>query len=184
MRYRLYRLTVSDDWCKYLYRSAPIGEPPVLTTIKHLELHVEGRLDEIDHSVFQCDSFILAGLLVAAIEFKDGIRNTYGGMRCLENAIQYVQDERANYLDSFGVSAYSLPMAMDQMVATRRYFGKVSGNPLVHVIISYDASVTDLEQAAQYATQCAGYFTSRYQVIWCTHEHDTTNGSLHTHIEI
>lgn len=76
----------------------------------------------------------------------DVIRNTYGGMCYLENAIQYVQDERANYLDSFGVSAYSLPMAMNQMVATRRYFGKVSGNPLVHVVISYDSSVTENKQ--------------------------------------
>ncbi len=114
----------------------------------------------------------------------DVIRNTYGGLQYLENAVRYVQDERANYLDSYGVSKHSVPMAMDQMVATRRYFGKVSGNPLVHVVISYDSSVTDLEQAAQYAAQCAGYFTSRYQVIWCTHEHDTTNGSLHTHILI
>lgn len=79
----------------------------------------------------------------------DVIRNTYGGTRYLENAIQYVQDERPNYLDSYGVSKHSLPKAMNQMVATRRYFGKDSGNPLVHVIISYDSSVTDLEQAAQ-----------------------------------
>ena len=46
----------------------------------------------------------------------DVIRNTYGGMRYLENAIQYVQDERANYLDSYGVSKHSAPMELSRNV--------------------------------------------------------------------
>ena len=36
------------------------------------------------------------------------------------------------------------------MLYTRQYFNKVSGNPLIHIVIAYNNEVKDLETAAYY----------------------------------
>lgn len=112
------------------------------------------------------------------------IRNTYGGMEYLRNALEYVSDERSLCRGGYGVDPYDTDRAYEQMIATRRYFGKVSGNPLVHVVIAYDKSVTDLSTAVQNGFLCARYFAYKYQVLYCTHEKDTSCGSFHTHLII
>ena len=114
----------------------------------------------------------------------DVIRNTYGGLEYLNNALGYVSDERALYRGGYGVNPYDYKMAYNQMYATRKYFNKVSGNPLVHIVIAYNDQVKDLATAAQYGQQCARYFANKFQVLYCTHENDTTCGTIHTHIVI
>lgn len=114
----------------------------------------------------------------------DVIRNTYGGLSYLRRALNYVSDDRALNGWGYGVNPYSVNMAYSQMLATRRYFGKVSGNPLVHIVIAYDISVKDLATAAMYGEYGAKYFADRYQVLYCTHEKDFEYGYFHTHIII
>ena len=70
------------------------------------------------------------------------------------------------------------------MLITRQYFNKVSGNPLVHIVIAYNDKVKDIAVAAMYGQKCAMYFTGKYQVLYCTHLKDTDCGSIHTHIII
>lgn len=70
------------------------------------------------------------------------------------------------------------------MMSTRRYFGKVSGNPLVHIVVAYNDSVKDINTAANFGQQCANFFSSRFQLLYCTHEKDFYCGNLHTHIII
>ena len=114
----------------------------------------------------------------------DVIRNTYGGLEYLNNALGYVSDDRALYRGGYGVNPYDYSMAYNQMLYTRQYFNKVSGNPLVHIIIAYNDQVKDLATTARYGQQCAQYFSRRFQLLYCTHEKDTTCGTLHTHIII
>ena len=80
----------------------------------------------------------------------DIIRNTYGGLDYLNNALDYVSDCRALYNGGYGVNPYDTEMAYNQMMYTRQYFGKVSGNPLVHIVIAYNNQVKDIGTAAYY----------------------------------
>ena len=114
----------------------------------------------------------------------DVIRNTYGGTTYLKNALNYVTDSRALYGGGYGVNPYDANMAYDQMMQTRRFFGKTSGNPLVHVIVAYNSDVKDVRTAALYGQQCAAYFAQRFQLLYCTHAKDFQCGSFHTHIII
>lgn len=114
----------------------------------------------------------------------DVIRNTYGGMEYLHNALAYASDARALYRGGYGVNPYNYEEAYNQMQITRQYFNKVSGNPLVHIVIAYNDKVKDLSVAAQYGQECASYFGIRFQVLYCTHLKDTNCGSMHTHIII
>lgn len=112
------------------------------------------------------------------------IRNTYGGLRYLKSALDYVSDERALYQGGYGVNSYSSNDAYNQMTATKAYYNKRSGNPLIHVVISYDSKVKDAETAASYGQKCAAYFASDYQVKYSTHNKDTGCSSYHTHLII
>lgn len=112
------------------------------------------------------------------------IRNSNGGLEYLQNAVGYVSDDRALFEGGYGVTPYNTTTAFNQMLATRQYFGKVSGNPLVHIIIAYNDSVTDIETASKFGKKCAQFFASRFQLLYCTHARDFHCGQLHTHIVI
>lgn len=112
------------------------------------------------------------------------IRNTYGGLKYLNTALNYISDERALYQGGYGVNPYSSNDAYNQMIATKAYYNKRSGNPLIHVVISYDSEVKDAETAASYGQKCAEYFASDYQVKYSTHNKDTGCSSYHTHLII
>ncbi len=114
----------------------------------------------------------------------DVIRNTYGGLEYLQRALNYATDTRAMYGNGFGVNPYDSNMAYTQMMAVRQYFGKVSGNPLVHIVVAYNDSVRDINTAAKFGQQCAQFFSSRFQLLYCTHEKDVYCGHFHTHIII
>ncbi len=112
------------------------------------------------------------------------IRNTYGGSQYLQNALNYVTDSRAMFVGGYGVNPCDPNMPYDQMMAVRQYFGKTSGNPLVHIVVAYNNQVQDIDTAALYGNQCAQYFANRFQVLYCTHAKDFNCGSFHTHIII
>lgn len=114
----------------------------------------------------------------------DVIRNTFGGLQYLQNAVNYVTDERALYGGGYGVNPYDSCAAYNQMMLTRQYYGKVSGNPLVHIVIAYDGNVRDIKTAARFGQQCAQYFSRRFQILYCTHYKDMGGSSFHTHIII
>ena len=107
-----------------------------------------------------------------------------GGLSYLENALNYVNDDHAINCSGYGVNPYDPAMAYDQMLATKRYFGKTSGNPLVHIVIAYNRSVKDAATAASYGQQIASYFASKFQLLYCTHAKDFTCGYYHTHLII
>ncbi len=109
------------------------------------------------------------------------IRNTNGGLDYLFRACRYVDNsERAIYVNGFGVNPYNLNDVYDQMLGVKRYFGKTSGNPLVHIVVSFDESVREPWRAVELGLAIAGYFTSNYQVLWCVHH--KIHGDSHFHI--
>lgn len=84
----------------------------------------------------------------------------------------------------YGVDPYNADYAYYQMMANKSYFGKTGDNPLLHVIVSFDDSVTDADTARKMTEQCAGYYTSDYQVLYCTHEKERGCSHYHGHILI
>lgn len=111
------------------------------------------------------------------------IRNTYGGAGYLANALDYVRDERNQYGGGYGVDPYSPTVAYEQMMYTKRYFNKTSGNPLVHIIVGYTKNVTSMNAAAVYGNSIARMFADRYQVLYCTHQYDDEYYNwYHTHL--
>ncbi len=113
------------------------------------------------------------------------IRRTDGGVSYLCNACRYLENgERALQIGGYGVDAQHLEHTCHQMLCVRKYFHKVSGDPLIHFIISYDKSVNDPVKAVTLSICIAAYFKDAYQVIWCLHEKERENSLYHMHIVV
>ena len=79
-------------------------------------------------------------------------RDISGENRYLKNAVRYVHDKKGVppiFLSGNGVDYTSAQKAFDQMYAVKQYFGKTSGNPLVHFMICFDKSVTTADIATR-----------------------------------
>ena len=70
------------------------------------------------------------------------------------------------------------------MYDVKKYYGKTSGNPLVHIVVAYNDDVKDIDTAAMYGQNCAYYFANKFQVLYCTHAKDFHCGYYHTHIVV
>ncbi len=102
----------------------------------------------------------------------------------LRNACKYVLDSRAIFSNGYGLSANSVQTAYEQMLAIKKYYGKTTGNQLMHLVISYDSSVTSKEQACALSCKLASYYKNEYQVLYCTHSKDRGCSGYHTHMII
>ncbi|MBR0484087.1 MAG: relaxase/mobilization nuclease domain-containing protein [Oscillospiraceae bacterium] len=110
-------------------------------------------------------------------------RNTSGGIDYLEKACNYVKnDEKLIYIYGHGVDPYHTGYAYEQMLAVRRYYGKISGNPLIHFIISFEGDVEDKLTAWNHGHRIASYFDGTYQTIWCIHQKKRGFSRFHMHI--
>ncbi len=113
------------------------------------------------------------------------IRNTYGGLEYLYRACRYVDNtERAIYINGFGVNPYDLNDAYDQMLEVKRYYGKTSGNPLAHFVVSFDGTVQEPLRAIELGQQIAAYFTPSYQLMWCIHQKHQGDSYYHMHMAL
>ncbi len=112
-------------------------------------------------------------------------RDISGENRYLKNAVRYVHDKKGVppiFLSGNGVDYTSAQKAFDQMYAVKQYFGKTSGNPLVHFMICFDKSVTTADIATRLSWSAAAYFMHDYQYIVCTHFRDHDFNHYHCHI--
>lgn len=106
----------------------------------------------------------------------------------LSNAIGYVHHKNKQNipplsLSGNGVDATSPYNAYNQMMDVKEYYGKTSGNPLAHIIISYDKiCAPDAETACQLTEKMAEYYQNQYQSIQCTHEKDNDSSWYHSHM--
>ena len=91
----------------------------------------------------------------------------------LEHGCDYVlKKNKAIRPGGYGVSPYSLRDACEQMLAVKKYYGKTTGNQLIHLVVSYDDSIKTEEQACALTCRLAAYYKNDYQVLFCTHEKD------------
>lgn len=111
-------------------------------------------------------------------------RDTAGEENYLKNACNYVADERTIEVDGYGVSPDNAKDAYEQMMAVKRYYSKTSGNPLLHVVVSYDNSVKSAEKACELSRKCAEYYNSDFQTLCSTHEKDRGCSNYHSHLLI
>lgn len=114
-------------------------------------------------------------------------RDMSGGENYLKNAIRYVHDKKGELpvsLSGNGVDPTSVTQTYHQMYAVKEYFGKTSGNPLVHIVVSYDNSVRDAQTAGAYTDQIGAYYADQYQTIQCTHQEMQGDGRsiYHCHL--
>ncbi len=116
-------------------------------------------------------------------------RNTAGGLEYMRNLLRYLRydrrtgKERKDYIcmSGYGVDHFNLERAYHQMTEVRKYFGKVSGNPLAHYIVSFDEDVEDSLLAEHVAHMIAEYFKYDYQIIWAVHCKKRGDSLFHVH---
>lgn len=98
------------------------------------------------------------------------IQNTNSSDDYLYNAIYYIE----NKVETVGVGGYRVDPynAYHQMMAVKNYFGKTSGNQLMHLVVSFEKRVSDIETALDYAYKIAMYYGNRFQTVFAVHEKD------------
>lgn len=95
------------------------------------------------------------------------IQNTNSSEDYLENAIDYILLKA----DTVAYGAYGInPLnAYEQMMIVKQYFGKTSGNQLMHFIVSFSRYVSDVKTALYFANRIAQYY-GNYQCVYSVHE--------------
>lgn len=122
------------------------------------------------------------------------IRHSNGGQQYMENMLGYILDDRALFTGFNGVSGYGTNQeivckAMEEMLFVKKYFGKVSGNPLIQFVVSYDSNVSDALMASSITEEIAHFLADSYQYIWVVHykpriEESGMYACYHAHIVI
>lgn len=115
-------------------------------------------------------------------------RDITGGDAYLRFCTAYVHDKNGEIplsLSGNGVDPYSKKAIHDQMYDVKAYFGKTSGNQIVHIIVIYDHTLREPATACQYTESLASYFADRFQTVQCTHYKDHDGKSFyHSHIVV
>lgn len=118
-------------------------------------------------------------------------RDTYSGESYLHNLCCYIEKKNINGETVYpvdvggnGVNFYSAADVQNQMMAVKKFYGKTSDNPLIHLMVCYDESVTGSEQACNLSRKIASFYDDDYQYYYCTHNKDNEFPHYHTHILI
>ena len=102
----------------------------------------------------------------------------------LENLAEYVSDKRALIIGGNGVDYHDLNAVKEQMILVKQYFGKEKNCSLVQMILSYNKSVDNAEDACNYTRQTAEFFNEDYQTMYCVHAKDNECSNYHAHLII
>lgn len=122
------------------------------------------------------------------------VRHSNGGRQYMKNMLGYILDDRAVFTGFNGISGYGtnqeiIHKAMEEMLFVKKYFGKVSGNPLIQFVVSYDSNVNDAFMASSITEKIARFLADSYQYIWVVHYEPRVEESgfyacYHAHIVI
>ena len=98
----------------------------------------------------------------------------------LSRAIRYIQNpdktEQMKLVDSVNCFPET---ALEQMMHTKKYFGKEDGRQGYHFVISFKPGEATVEQAGEIVKEFVGeYLEPRYETIWAIH---TDHGHLQYH---
>ncbi|MDE6780536.1 MAG: relaxase/mobilization nuclease domain-containing protein [Ruminococcus sp.] len=121
------------------------------------------------------------------------VRHSNGGQQYMENMLN-IFDDRALFTGFNGISCYGtnqeiIRKAMEEMLFVKKYFGKVSGNPLIQFVVSYDSNVSNAIIASSITEKIARFLADSYQYIWVIHyepriEESGMYACYHAHIVI
>ncbi|MBR3447785.1 MAG: relaxase/mobilization nuclease domain-containing protein [Oscillospiraceae bacterium] len=110
------------------------------------------------------------------------IRNTYADLSYIHNLCDYVFKDDLRGVGGYGVNPYHPDLADAQMRFIKVCYGKESGNPLIHMMISLDECAETKEKACEFANKFARYYMDKYQVIWAVHEKERGASRFHVHL--
>lgn len=99
------------------------------------------------------------------------IRNTNDGLQYMNNALNYALSGHTDYDKRYSLNT-DINNAYEQFLLVKRYFGKTSGNPVFHFVVSYTPRITwgdNYERAECLSRSIASYFSDRYQLVYCIH---------------
>ena len=100
----------------------------------------------------------------------------------LHNMCRYVRDHRAIEKGGNGVNILDPEKAFAEMVWIRQYYGQVSTNPLIQIVVSFDEWTDNIQSAKVLAPQIADIFKNEYMYLWCLHHNDKESAHFHMHI--
>ncbi len=115
------------------------------------------------------------------------IRKSQADNDYLKNCLEYVT--RGHSIYSFGVNI-NPSKAYKQMMKVKEYYGKTSGNQLIHFIVCFDKNVCHMDTAKKICLKIANYYKDQYQIVCGIHRTPrfTKNGfeksSIHAHFII
>ncbi len=111
------------------------------------------------------------------------IRNTEGGLDYLKRSCHYVDNgERAIMIGGLGVDLYNPEYIYDAMMKVKRYYGKESGNPLIHIVVSFDDCAKEPCSAIEFSRRIAGFYGTRFQTLWAVHYKPRGVSRYHVHL--
>ena len=102
----------------------------------------------------------------------------------LDNLAEYVSDKRALMVGGNGVDYHDLNAVKEQMMKVKEYYDKTKNCVLVQMILSYNNTVDNTEDACNFTRQAASFFDENYQTLYCVHAKDNECSNYHAHIMI
>ena len=113
------------------------------------------------------------------------IRNTYGGLEYLQRTCNYVINKHNPvFVNGYGVNFRDAEIAFLEMVAVTRHFGKLTCNPVIHLVVSFDRNVENESEAIAFAKDISKFFYGRFQVLFAVHHKECENSHYHVHFGI
>ena len=100
------------------------------------------------------------------------ITQAEAGHNYLVNCYNYVTDGHTKYCGAINVCKSD---ALNQFMTVRRYFGKVSGNQVIHFVVVLDTRFCNLEAAVKAGYRIADFFRNEYQLLFGVHEQTMEN---------
>ena len=100
------------------------------------------------------------------------ITHADAGEDYLINCRNYVTGGHTKYCGAVNVRSDD---ALNQFMAVKRYFGKVSGNQVVHFVVVLDTRFRNLEAAVNAGYRIANFFSNEYQLLFGVHEQTMEN---------
>ncbi|MBR4319027.1 MAG: relaxase/mobilization nuclease domain-containing protein [Oscillospiraceae bacterium] len=115
--------------------------------------------------------------------FVKVIRNTQDDSGYIFRLCRYIiRREYFVYSYGYGVDCKDPATVYEQMMRVRHYYGKTSGNPLIHYVVSFDDCVQDLKSAIEMSNRIVYFFRGRYQVFFGIHKQHHKQSEYHVHI--
>ena len=98
------------------------------------------------------------------------IRNTQDDSGYIFRLCRYiVNEEFFVYSYGYGVDCKDPAVVYEQMMRVRHYYGKTSGNSLIHYVVSFDDCVQDLNSAIKMTNRIVYFLKDRHQIFYGIH---------------